>query len=135
MFWLENGSYREGAASSYDIASEHKDNNPLEEYVVNHIPAGDDTQDDLSVTDDKQPVKYETRVLSVIVAPEGDAIFSSDAVIVSIEDYAAGEFLTIKHLAETNGNGEISFETEEQLSAVFDAACEMFENIKTHKKQ
>ena len=36
---------------------------------------------------------YETRVLSLIVLPEGEAIFSEMATTITIEDEAGGEFV------------------------------------------
>jgi hypothetical protein len=39
---------------------------------------------------------YETRVLSLIVLPEGEAIFSEQATTVTIEDDAGGEFVVIE---------------------------------------
>ena len=39
---------------------------------------------------------YETRVLSLIVLPEGEAIFSEQATTVTIEDEAGGEFIVVE---------------------------------------
>jgi len=39
--------------------------------------------------------EYETRVTSWTVAPKGDPTFSEMATVVSIDDEAAGEFVTI----------------------------------------
>lgn len=37
----------------------------------------------------------ETRILSIIVAPEGEAIFSERATVVRIEDEAGGEYVVV----------------------------------------
>ena len=39
---------------------------------------------------------YETRVLSLIVLPEGEAIFSEMATTITIVDDAGGEFVTVE---------------------------------------
>lgn len=39
---------------------------------------------------------YETRALSLIVLPEGEAIFSEQATTITIEDDAGGEFVTVE---------------------------------------
>jgi hypothetical protein len=39
---------------------------------------------------------YETRILSLIVLPEGEAIFSEQATTITIEDDAGGEFVVIE---------------------------------------
>ena len=39
---------------------------------------------------------YETRTLSIIVLPEGEAIFSEQATTITIEDDAGGEFVTVE---------------------------------------
>ena len=39
--------------------------------------------------------EYETRVTSWTVAPKGDPTFSEMATVVSIDDEAAGEFVTV----------------------------------------
>jgi hypothetical protein len=52
--------------------------------------------------------KYETRVTQVTVAPAGEAIFSERAFNISIQDYAAGEFLTIE-----SKQGKISIDKDE----------------------
>lgn len=40
-------------------------------------------------------MKYETRVLSMIVVPEGEAIFSEAATVIKIDDEASGEFIVV----------------------------------------
>jgi hypothetical protein len=42
---------------------------------------------------------YETRVLSLIVLPEGEAIFSEMATTITIEDDAGGEFVVVEKIA------------------------------------
>ena len=39
---------------------------------------------------------YETRVLSLIVLPEGEVIFSEQATTITLEDDAGGEFIVIE---------------------------------------
>jgi hypothetical protein len=39
--------------------------------------------------------KYETRIIKVVVAPEGQPIFSEQATTIEIDDEAAGEYVRI----------------------------------------
>ena len=45
---------------------------------------------------------YEIRTKSWIVAPKGEAMFSELATVVSIEDEAAGEFVTVTQHGRTD---------------------------------
>ncbi len=42
--------------------------------------------------------EYEVRVLSVVVAPVGEPIFSERATIVSMEDDAGGEYVKVRQV-------------------------------------
>ena len=68
---------------------------------------------------------YETRVLSLIVLPEGEAIFSEWATTISIEDDAEGEFVTVKQSAHVDA-GKIRIDSTEwpALRAAIDRMIE-----------
>jgi len=40
-------------------------------------------------------VKYETRIISMMLAPEGESVFCESGIIVGIDDDSGGEYLTI----------------------------------------
>ena len=54
---------------------------------------------------------YETRVLSLIVLPEGESIFSEQATIIRIEDDAAGEYICVEQHADRSVAGKIEIDT------------------------
>lgn len=45
-----------------------------------------------------------SRTLSVVVAPEGEPIYSERAFVVSIEDEAAGEFVSVTSQEDSGGH-------------------------------
>ncbi len=55
---------------------------------------------------------YETRILSLIVLPESEAIFSEQATTVTIEDDAGGEFVVIEQLGLVDA-GKIRIDSTE----------------------
>lgn len=55
---------------------------------------------------------YEVRVVSKIVVPKGEPLFSEMATVVSIEDEAAGEFVTVTQHGRTD-LGKIAIEVKE----------------------
>ena len=54
----------------------------------------------------------EARVLSVVVAPEGEAIFSESATVVRIEDEGGGEYVVVSQEI-VPGRGNIAINPEE----------------------
>lgn len=56
---------------------------------------------------------YTTRTMSIIVLPEGEQIFSEMATIVSIDDEAAGEFVSVKQNRREGITQEIKIDVEE----------------------
>ena len=65
--------------------------------------------------------KPEIRVLSKIMLPKGQPIFSESAIICSIEDDAAGEYIKLTGLSESGG--EVCIDTYEwtTLRAMIDS--------------
>jgi hypothetical protein len=63
----------------------------------------------------------EIRVLSRIMLPKGKPIFSESAIICSIEDDAAGEYIKLTSLSESGG--EVCFDPHEwaTLRAMIDS--------------
>lgn len=64
--------------------------------------------------------EYTTRVLSVVVLPEGEPIFSEVATTVRIEDDAAGEYVVVEQ--NLDGLDKIAINPDEwcQLRAAID---------------
>ena len=67
--------------------------------------------------------EYETRVTSWTVAPKGDPTFSEMATVVSIDDEAAGEFVTVSQQGRVD-LGKIAIDVNEwpALRAAIDEA-------------
>ena len=65
--------------------------------------------------------KPEIRVLSKIMLPKGEPIFSVSAITCSIEDEAAGEY--IKLTCQSDSGGEVCFDSHEwaTLRAMIDS--------------
>lgn len=58
-------------------------------------------------------MKYETRMLSMIVVPEGEAVFHEAATVIKIDDEAGGEFVVVSQDANPDAkNGEVCIEPE-----------------------
>jgi len=57
--------------------------------------------------------KYEARITQVTVLPEGDAIFSELATVISIDDEAGGEFVTIGQSNHHSEAGRVAFDASE----------------------
>lgn len=57
-------------------------------------------------------MKYETRIMSLTVAPEGEPTFSEMATTIKIEDESAGEFVVVIQSGRTDV-GKISINPEE----------------------
>ena len=53
---------------------------------------------------------YETRTLSIIVLPEGESIFSEQAIIIRIEDDAAGEYVCVEQHTDASAAGKIEID-------------------------
>ena len=53
-----------------------------------------------------------SRVTSMTILPENEAIYSEQATVISIEDEGGGEFLTIEQVTDSN-HGEITIGIEE----------------------
>ena len=68
--------------------------------------------------------EYERRIISMIVLPKGEPIYSELATTITIEDESAGEFIKISQT--TSDEVELAFDREEWL-AVRDAVDLMFD--------
>lgn len=55
---------------------------------------------------------YETRIISVVVAPKDETNFSEMATIISIEDDAGGEYVTVSQVGRID-LGKIAINPEE----------------------
>lgn len=51
-------------------------------------------------------MKYHQRVTQITVLPAGEPIFSPQAVVISIEDEAAGEYVTVKTQLDVPGSNQ-----------------------------
>lgn len=82
-------------------------------------------------------MKYTSRITQITVLPVGEAIFSEKATIVSIEDEAAGEFITVKQQQidfSSEMDQMVAFDPEEweEVKGVID---QMFKDIKDYKDE
>lgn len=66
--------------------------------------------------------KYETRMIQMIVVPEGDALYSERSTTITIVDEAAGEFVAI---TQPEGSG-VKFDHDE-WPTIRDAVDSMIE--------
>ena len=57
-------------------------------------------------------MKYEERITTVIVVPEGKPLFDAHATVIKLGDEAAGEFLIVEQHAE-DVSGEIRIDIDE----------------------
>lgn len=57
--------------------------------------------------------KYETRILAVIVTPEGESIFCESATTIRIEDESGGEFVVIEQHPDSRDAQQIAINPEE----------------------
>jgi hypothetical protein len=55
----------------------------------------------------------ETRIISIVVNKPGEPIFSETATTISIEDDAAGEYVTVCQNTDAGGDGKFSINPEE----------------------
>lgn len=84
-------------------------------------------------------MKYTSRITQITVLPVGEPIFSEKATIVSIDDEAGGEFITVKQQQmdfSSEMDQMVTFDPEEweEVKGVVD---QMFNDIKDYqdKKQ
>lgn len=79
-------------------------------------------------------MKYTSRITQITVLPVGEAIFSEKATIVSIDDEAGGEFITVKQQMDYVSKRDqiVAFDLEdwEEVKGVVD---QMFKDIKDYK--
>ncbi len=71
----------------------------------------------------------EKRILSVVVLPEGEAIFHESATTISIDDDAGGEFVTVSQCRDEH-NVKISINPEE-WPAIREAIDEMVKECRS----
>lgn len=57
--------------------------------------------------------RYETRILAVIVTPEGESIFCERATTIRIEDESGGEFVVIEQHPDNREAQQIAINPEE----------------------
>lgn len=81
-------------------------------------------------------MKYTSRITQITVLPVGEPLFSERATIVSIEDDAAGEFITVKQQIDFGSERDqmVAFDPEEweEVKGVID---QMFKDIKDYKDE
>ena len=78
-------------------------------------------------------MKYTSRITQITVLPVGEPIFSERATVISIDDEAAGEFITVKQQMDYSSQMDqtVTFDPEEwdEVKGVFD---QMFKYIKDY---
>lgn len=81
-------------------------------------------------------MKYTSRITQITVLPVGEAIFSEKATIVSIDDEAGGEFITVKQQMDYVSKRDqiVAFDLEdwEEVKGVVD---QMFKDIKDYQDE
>lgn len=79
-------------------------------------------------------MKYTSRITQITVLPVGAPIFSEKATVISIDDEAAGEYITVKQQIDTTAemNQTVAFDPDEweEVKGVID---QMFKDIKDHQ--
>lgn len=63
---------------------------------------------------------YETRIITMIVLPKGDSLYSERATKIYITDESAGEFITVSQLSDVNGEVRITPEEWPDIRAAID---------------
>ena len=81
-------------------------------------------------------MKYTSRITQITVLPVGEPIFSERATVISIDDEAAGEFITVKQQMDYNSQKDqtVTFDPEEwdEVKGVID---QMFKDIKDYQDE
>lgn len=81
-------------------------------------------------------MKYTSRITQSTVMPVGEPIFSLRATIVSIEDDAGGEFITVKQQMDNTSETDqtVAFDPDEweEVKGVID---QMFKDIKDYQDE
>jgi hypothetical protein len=81
-------------------------------------------------------MKYTSRITQITVLPVGEPFFSEKATIVSIDDEAGGEFITVRQQMDYSSQRDqtVAFEPDEweEVKGVID---QMFKDIKDYKDE
>jgi hypothetical protein len=77
-------------------------------------------------------MKFQSRITRVSIIPEGDPLFSEHGYHVSIEDEAAGEFVSVK--SEAQGSGDDMEIEPEAWPILREAINAMFADIKQREE-
>lgn len=81
-------------------------------------------------------MKYTSRITQITALPVGEPIFSEGATVISIDDEAAGEFITIKQQMDYSSQMDqtVTFDPEEwdEVKGVID---QMFKDIKDYQDE
>jgi hypothetical protein len=81
-------------------------------------------------------MKYTSRITQITALPVGEPIFSERATVISIDDEAAGEFITVKQQMDYSSQMDqtVTFDPEEwdEVKGVVD---QMFKDIKDYKDE
>jgi len=74
---------------------------------------------------------YSKTIIKVSVhLKDENPIFGESSTHISIEDEAAGPYITLQQCTDTVESGTVSFNGIDHMTAVFDAAKELLENAK-----
>lgn len=81
-------------------------------------------------------MKYTSRITQITVLPVSDPIFSEKATVISIDDEAGGEFITVKQQMDTTRESDqtVAFDPDEweEVKGVID---QMFKDIKDYQDE
>jgi hypothetical protein len=79
-------------------------------------------------------MEYETHILSLIIRPKNEPIFSENATIISLDDEAAGLFVKVKQLSDGLHPDQVRLDTEEWpvLKKAIDQIVSLAEKYNKH---
>ena len=81
-------------------------------------------------------MKYTSRITQITVLPVGEPIFSNMAIVISIDDEAGGEFITVKQQMDYSSQKDqtVAFDPDEweEVKGVID---QMFKDMKDYKDE
>ena len=81
-------------------------------------------------------MKYTSRITQITVLPVGEPIFSNMAIVISIDDEAGGELITVKQQMDYSSQKDqtVAFDPDEweEVKGVID---QMFKDMKDYKDE
>lgn len=79
--------------------------------------------------------KVDVLITQVVVLPRGEPLYSQQALFVSVEDEAAGPFLTIKSNDDRTAEVAVNIEEIDSLKAAMAMICDTIGILDSHTEQ